>query len=142
MFAALAVVPFLFSSCTSTSKEDVIYEIGITVSGGGGQYGQQKGESYDLYKEIMSGISLENEQWIESVTNGDSSAADAKAIAKYDAAEAQIKAKVAEYQTKIDALQDDNWHFTFSDKLYLRRTILGGEDKELKSYAIKLSNIK
>lgn len=142
MFAALAVVPFLFSSCTSTSKEDVIYEIGITMDGGSHSGGNAQGESYDLYKEIRSGISLENEQWIESVTNGDSSAADAKAIAKYDAAEAQIKAKVAEYQTKIDALQDNSWHFSFSDKLYLRKFIPGGEDKELKSYSIKLSNEK
>lgn len=142
MFAALAVVPFLFSSCTSTSQEDVIYELGITIEGQSGFLGNTSGDAYKLYNEIKSGISLKNEQWKESVINGDSSAADAKAIAKYEAVETQLKAKISEYQTKIDALDDSQGTFVFNDKLYLRKIAVGGVDKDLKSYHISLSYSK
>lgn len=139
MFVALAVVPFLFNSCTSASQEDVVYEIGITMEGESGFVGSQKGEAYALYQEITNGISVTTEQWVESIVDGDSSAADARAIAKYDAVESQIKAKVAEYQTKVDALQDATGTFKISDKLYVRKIASGTPSKDLKSYKISFS---
>lgn len=139
MFVALAVVPFLFNSCTSTSQEDVVYEIGITLDGESGFFGSQKGEAFALYNEISKGVSVTTEQWVESVVDGDSSAADARAIAKYDAVESQIKAKVAEYQTKVDALQDATGMFTISEKLYVRKMASGTPSKDLKSYKISFS---
>ena len=141
MFAALAVVPFLFSSCTSTSKEDVIYEIGVRV-GSGSSMGRTDGEAYKLYQEIKNSISIPTETWKESVVDGDSSAADAKAIAKYSEAETKIKATEAELKAKVDALQDNSYLFSIEDVLYLRKTASGNVDKELKSYSVKFSNIK
>lgn len=136
MFVALAVVPFLFNSCTSTSKEDVVYQMAIVVDGQNSFIGSPKGEAKALYDEIAKNISYPEELWTEEVIDGDSSAADSKAIAKYNDVETSIKAKVAEYQAKIDALQDPAATFVISEKLVLYKVVSEEPRKELKSYKI------
>ena len=136
---ALAIVPFMFFSCAQKSTEDVVYEMGLALSGNNSAMGNPNSEAAKVCKEIEASLgAFVTETWVETVEGGDLSAADEKAVAKYETKLQQLKAVETEANQKIQALTDKGYSFEIGNVLYLKR-IRSGENKMVREYHLALS---